>query len=183
MNLKQYTRYQINFSSQWTATASALMGLSFFLRIVYYFGLVSMRDVSVIELITSVIIGILLCGGFVVCLRCIHLNAPGLYGLIGAAQCLMLVVLSFTTGSPLRIVLAILWYTISALVLLATVGGYLPGRLLAGLVFIIPAIVRLFFFDLGQIGLIQWVNELAVLSLLIAYGCFAMGLLPTTKKN
>lgn len=181
MNLKQYTRYKINFDSQWITVSSALMGLSFFMRIVYYFALVSLRDVPVLELLASVIIGILLCGGFVVCLQCLRLNAPGLYGLIGAAQCLMVIVLSFTTGSPLRIILAVIWYALSAVILLATAGGYLPGRLLAGFMFLIPVIVRFFFFDLGQIGLIQWVNELAVLSLLIAFGCFAMGLKSTAK--
>lgn len=178
MNLKRYTQFHINFDSKWIATASALMGLSFFLRIVYYFGLVSLRDVGVIELIASVIIGILLCGGFVVFLQCLRRNAPGLYGIIGAAQCLMIIILSFTTGDAWRIVLAVIWYVLAGSVLLATVGGYLPGRLLGAVMFFIPFIVRFFFYDLGHIGLIRWVQELAVLSILVALGCFVMGLKP-----
>ena len=176
MQLKQYTRYHVNFDSKWTATCGALMGLSFFLRIIYYFGLMSLRDVGIVELLTSAITGIILCGGAVVCLNCLRLNAPGLYGLMGAAQCFLLIVLSFTTGSPLRIILAIIWYILTALVFLATAGGYLPGRLLAGLMFAIPAFVRLVFFDIGQIGLIKWFQELAVLSVLVGLACFAMGL-------
>lgn len=176
MQLKQYTRYHVNFDSKWTAACGALMGLSFFLRIIYYFGLMSLRDVGIIELLSSAILGIVLCGSAVVCLNCLHLNAPGLYGLMGALQCFLLIILSFTTGSPVRIVLAIIWYVLAALVFLATVGGYLPGRLLAGLMFAIPAFVRLFFFDIGKIGLIKWFQELAVLSVLLALGCFAMGL-------
>ena len=181
MNLKQYTRFSVNFDSKWIAAASAMMGLSFFLRIVYYFALVSLRDVGFIELMSSVIIGILLCGGFVVCLQCLRMNAPGLYGMIGAAQCLMIIILSFTTGDAWRIVLAIIWYVLTGLILLATVGGYLPGRLLAAVMFVIPLVVRFFFYDIGHIGLIRWVQELAVLSILVALPCFVMGL--TAKKR
>ena len=176
MQLKQYTRYHVNFYSKWTAACGALMGLSFFLRIVYYFGLMNLRDVGIIELLTSAIIGIILCGGAVICLNGLRLDAPGLYGLMGALQCFLLIILSFTTGSPVRIILAIIWYVLAALVFLATVGGYLPGRLLAGLMFAIPFFVRLFFFDIGRIGLIKWFQELAVLSVLVALGCLAMGL-------
>ena len=34
MELKRYTKYQINFDSKWISACGALMGLSFFLRIV-----------------------------------------------------------------------------------------------------------------------------------------------------
>lgn len=183
MNLKQYTSYQIDFNSKWISACGAIMGLSFFLRIVYYFGLMSLRDVGIIELLISMIAGILLCGGMVVCLNCMRMNAPGLYGIAGAAQCLMLIILSFGTGSAIRIVLAILWYVLAAIILLMTVGGYLPGKLLASLMFFIPAGVRFFFFDIGKIGLIAWVNELAVLSVLIGIGCLAMGLKKTPRKK
>lgn len=182
MQLKQYTRFQVDFESKWITAFGALTGLSFFLRIVYYFGLMSLRDVSIIELLTSALMGIILCG-IVVCMNCLHMNAPGLYGLIGAAQCLLLIILSFTTGSPLRIILAIIWYALTALVLLATVGGYLPGRLLAALMFALPGVVRLLFFDLGKLGIIKWFRELGVLSILAAFVCFAMGLKPASDKK
>jgi hypothetical protein len=160
-----------------------MMGLSFFLRIVYYFGFMSLRDVGIIELLTSMLAGIFLCGGMVVYVSCLHRNAPGLYGMVGAAECLMLIVLSFNTGSALRIILAILWYVLAAVILLITVGGYLPGKLLAALMFFVPATIRFLFFDIGRIGIIAWVNELAVLSVLIGIGCLAMGLKKTPRKK
>lgn len=176
MNLKKYTQYHVNFDSKWINTCGALLGLSFFLRIVYYFGLMNLQDVGALELVTTAIIGIILCGGFVVCLICLHLNAPGLFGMIGAVQCLILMLSSLTAGSPVRIVLAILWYALCAAVLLITVGGYLPGRLLGAGMFWFAAFVRLVFFDLGKIGLFRWVLELAILSAIIGLGCFVMGL-------
>lgn len=178
MKFKQYTHFQVDFSSKWTSACAACLGLSFFLRIAYYFALVSFRDVSIIELLTSGIIGIALCGTMAVYLKFLHRNAPGLYGIAGMIHCLLVVILSFTTGSAGRIILSLLWYGLTALILFATVGGYLPGRLLAALMFAVSIFVRLFFFDLGHIGLIQLVQEFAVLSSFAAFSCFAMGLKP-----
>lgn len=183
MELKRYTKYQINFDSKWISACGALMGLSFFLRIVYYFGLKSLRDVGFIELFTSAIAGIVLCGAMVVFLICLRRNAPGLYGMIGAALCLSVLIASFTTGSPVRIILAIVWYALTALILIGTVGGYLPGRMLAGLMFAIAALVRLLFYDFGHLGLISWVRELGVLSMLASLGCLPMGLEPMVKRK
>lgn len=181
MQFKQYTRFQVDFSSKWTTSFGILMGMSFFLRIVYYFGLMSLRDVGIIELLTSAIVGIFLCGGTVVYLNVLHRNAAGLYGMISAIFCLLVFIVTCTTGNVGRIILAFIWYSLTAFVLLATVGGYLPGKLLAGLMFAIPVVIRLIFFDLGHLGIIRWVQELAVLSSLSAMGCFAMGLKSVSK--
>lgn len=183
MQLRRYTRFQVDFSSKWTATFGVLMGLAFFLRIVYYFGLMSLRDVGIIELLTSAVVGICLCGGAVLFLNILHRNAPGLYGMMGAIQCLLVFILTCTTGNIGRIILAFVWYALTAVILLITVGGYLPGRLLAAVMFFVPVFVRFFFFDLGRIGIIRWVQELAVLCTLTALGCFAMGLKSANNKK
>lgn len=183
MQLKKYTRFQMDFSDKWTEACGALMGLSFFLRIAYYFGLRSLRDVGIVELLTFGIGGILLCGAYVVFQTCLRRNAPGLYGIMGAAHCLLIFILVCSTGNVGRIILALIWYAATAVVLLMTVGGYLPGRLLAGVMFLVPIFVRFFFFDLGHIGIIRWVQELAVLSTLAAFGCFAMGLKPSAHHK
>lgn len=183
MQLKRYMRYQVDFSRKWTASFGLLMGLSFFLRIVYYFGLMSLRDVGTIELLTSALVGVSLCGGTVVCLNVLHRNVPGLYGIIGVVQCLLVFIITCTTGNVGRIALALIWYALTAAVLLITVNGYLPGKLLAGLMFAISVAVRLFFFDLGHLGIISWVRELAILSSLSAIGCFTMGLQPIMRQK
>lgn len=180
---KQYCRYLINFESKWVRACSVLMGLGFFSCLLYYFAIASLRDVGVQELIFALLMGILLCGGFVVCVTCLHLNAPGLYAIMGAVQCLCILILSFTTGNTLRIILSVLWYAVAALVLLKTAGGYLPGKLLAGSMFFIPAIVRILFFDLGSLGILTWVRELSVLCTLAGIGCFAMSLYPIKRTR
>ena len=95
MNLKQYCRYLVDFSSKWTQVSSGLMGLSFFACLVYYFAIVSIRDIGIIELIFALLMGVLLCRGFVVCLACLRLNAPGLYAIMGALQCFCIIKTAF----------------------------------------------------------------------------------------
>ena len=180
--MKQYTRFGLDFNSKWTNTCSGLMGLAFFLRVVYYFALRSFRDVNFFEILITMILGIALCAAFVVYITCLRRNAPGLYGMLGAAHCMTIFVLCCTTGNWVRIILAVIWYASAATVLLATVAGYLPGRLLAALMFAVPAVVRLLFFDLGHIGLIGWVLELSVLAVLVGLSCLAMGLRPIVKR-
>lgn len=183
MNLKQYCRYQIDFTSKWVAAAPIMMGLAFFLNLLYYLAITTARDVFVIELIAAVIFGIILTAAYVICVTCLRLNAPGLYAIMGAVQCLMLLILGCTSGGAFRIVISILWYALAALVLLATTGGYLPGRLLAALMFFIPAGFRLLFFDLGRLSIFEWVKEIPVLLILAGLGSLAMGLKPVNKAH
>ena len=173
---KQYCRYLINFESKWIQGCSILMGLGFFSCLLYYFAIASLRDVGAVELIFALLMGIVLCGGFVVCITCLRLNAPGLYGIIGAVECLCILFLAFTTGDVVRILLSVVWYIPAAFVLLRTVGGYLPGRLLAAVMFFVPVVVRVLFFDLGSIDILAWVRELFVLCTLSGTACFAMSL-------
>lgn len=182
MKLKQYLRFEVNFKSRWIETSAALMGISFFLRLFYYFAVTNLRDIAGVELVFSLFCGLALCIGYIVCLVCIRLNAPGLYGIFGAAFCLMLIILGFMSGDVLRIVLGTLWYFLAAIVLLTTVGGYLPGKLLAGIMFAIPFLVRFFFYDYSKLSFVDWLKEVPILCIIAALGCFAMGLKPRTKS-
>ena len=176
MKLKRYCRYLVDFNSKWVQACSGFMGLSFFACLVYYFAIVSIRDVGVAVLIFALLMGVLLCGGFVVCLACFRLNAPGLYAIFGAVQCFCILILNFGSGDVLRIILSVVWYAFAGAVLIGTAGGYLPGRLLAGVVFFLPVIVRVLFYGIGEIPVLDWVRELAVLGCLAGNGCLAMGL-------
>ena len=174
MKLKQYCRYHVDFKSKWIEVCPLLMGLGFFATLVYYFAITTIQDVPVIEAIAAIVSGVLVAAAFVVCVTCLHLNAPGLYAILGAVQCVAIILLTIATAGAVRIVLAILWYLLAGGVLVLTAGGYLPGRLLAGLMFLIPIPIRFFFFDLGKLGLLQWVRELSVLFIWAGIGCIAM---------
>ncbi|MBE6934678.1 MAG: hypothetical protein E7462_06505 [Ruminococcaceae bacterium] len=183
MTLKQYTRYQIDFKSKWTSVCGVLMGLSFFLRLIYYFGLTNIYDLAVVEILSTMIPGAVLCLAYLFTLSVMRLNAPGVYGILGAVHCFLLMFGTFSSGDGVRIALAVIWYVLAAGVLLLTVGGYLPGRLLASLVFFVPAVVRLFVYDLNHVTLLQWVREFGVLFALVGLACLPMGLKFGTQKS
>ena len=183
MNLKQYTRFQMNFSGQWITACAALMGISFFLRIVYYFGLTNLSDIGIGEIVLEMVMGILICGLFLFLLSAVRLNAPGLYGILGAGYCLVLIVGLFLNGGWVHILLGTVWYLLAAPVLLATVGGYLPGKLLSAAMFAVAWIVRFYCFDLGQLGLFAWVLEMSTLCAIAGLMCLPMSLIPAKSRN
>lgn len=171
MNLKQYLRYQIDFSGKWVQPSALLMGLAFFLRLVYYLCLVSLHDCGIGEIIFSMLLPLLLTCGFIVLLRVVKLNAPGVYGIIGAGLCLLLLINSFWYDDPLRMALSILVYLAAGLVLLATAGGYLPGKLLSSVLFVLPLACRLLFYSIGNLAIIQWFLEASTLFIMASLFC------------
>lgn len=182
MNWKIYERYQMEMNGKWARFCGVMMSVSFFLRIVYYFGLKNLRDIPGSEIFATMILGLLLCAGFVVVLNYLRLNAPGIYGILGAAHCLLLIIGNFSSGSGMRIVLSIIWYLLCALVLLATIAGYLPGRLLSAGMFFMAALVRLLAYDLGKIGLLRCVTEAAVLCAILGIAAIPLALKPIKNK-
>ena len=170
MKLKIYKHYMIDFRSKWLMPSALLMGLSFFLRIVYYFGLTNLSTCSFGEVIFFMILPLLICSGYVVAMSALKLNAPVIYGMLGAGLCLLMVFWSFPTGDVLRIILSILIYVAAGTVLLATTGGYLPGKLLSSVLFALPLVCRFLFYR-GGIGILDWFLEISVLSLLVSLFC------------
>lgn len=170
MKLKQYIRYQMNFRGRWLMPSKLLMGLSFFLRIVYYFGLTSFADHSFGEVLFWMVLPLLTCGAYIVVMSSLKLSNPGIYGILGAAMCLLLIIWSFSTGDALRIVLSILCYLIAGVVLLATSMGYLPGKLLSSVMFAVLLACRVLFYRSG-LGLFDWFLEVSVLTMLASIFC------------
>lgn len=182
MNWKKYNQYQMDMKGKWSRFCGVMMSCSFFLRIVYYFGLKNLRDIPGSEIFATMILGLVLCAWFVVVLNYLRLNAPGVYGILGAAHCLLLIIGNFSSGSVGRIVLSVIWYVLCALVLLATIGGYLPGRILSAGMFFLAALVRLLAFDMGKIGLLRWVTEAAVLCAILALAAIPLALKPIKER-
>lgn len=182
MNWKQYARYQMDFKGKWANTSAVLMGLSFFLRVVYYFGLTNLSACGVGEILFHMALPLLLCGVYIALLSGAKLNAPGIYGMIGAALCVLMVLWGFSTGSVVRVILGLICYLFAGAVLVATAGGYLPGMLLASALFAVPVFVRFFFFDLGKIGIFDWFLEASVLIHLASLFCLTRSLKPVRSR-
>lgn len=171
VKLKQYTRYQIDFGGKWILPAAICMGLSFFLRVVYYFGLTNIFSYNTGTIILQIILPLFLCAGYIVLLRAVKLNAPGVFAIIGAAFCLMILIWNFSTGDILRILLSVVFYLFSGLVLLATAGGYLPGRFLSSAVFLVLLIFRFMLYRPSGTQIGQMVLEISILCIPASLFC------------
>ncbi len=175
----QIKHYRMEMEGRCAITAASLMGLALFLRVFYYFGLVGVNNVGALWLIMGLILPLALEIGFVVLLKGIRLNAPGLYGIIGAAYCLLLLIQSFQYGSVVRIVLGILAYLICGGLVFVVSGGWLSKEIGVTALFATAAI-RFFVFCLGKyifsLSLVAFLPEAAALCGICALGVLVNGL-------
>ena len=71
MNLKlsKTTTCRLNARGTWGERAAAWMGLSFFLRMVYYFGFMNLKDVPTGEIVFSVVLALAISVAFILMLK------------------------------------------------------------------------------------------------------------------
>ena len=183
MQLKQYDPYVIDFKSPWATRCGAVLGVSLFIRVVYFFGLMNLTECNAGTVIFDMILTMGLCVGFLVLFSALRRNVPGIYAIMGAGYCLLLMISTFSSGDALRIVLAVVGYILTGGVLVMTIAGYLPGKLLSSVLFVLTIAVRLFAFDLGKIGLFTWVSELSWFLILVSMFCLTLALKPMKKEK
>ncbi len=171
MATRKKRRIETDFSAKWCKPSAMMMAASLFLRAVYYFGATNFLDINFIEVLLCAFGGLALSFWYLFSLYIKRRNAPRLYGLLGAALCLVLVVWSFYSGSFIRVVLATAWYAIAAGTLLLTVSGSLNNKSMCSAMFIIPIVVRLLAFDIGRLNVFEWILEGSYFLALAAVAC------------
>ena len=127
------------------------------------------------------ILPLLTCGAYIVVMSSMKLNAPPVYGVIGAVMCLLLLIWSFSCGDALRTVLSVLIYLVAGAVLVLTSLGFLPGKLLSSVLFAVPLACRLLFYRNG-IALFDWCLEISVLTMLASLFCLTRCFKPLKRK-
>ena len=111
---------------KWADRAAAWMGLSFFLRMVYYFGFTNLKDVPVMELIFSAILPLLISVAFILVLKLPKLTLPlAAAGLAAAFAVNYFFAEQLNLGGILSGVLVLAM----AGLILAAVLGYIPERM------------------------------------------------------
>ena len=183
MQLKQYEHYVMDFKGKWINKCAAIMGVSLFIRVVYFFGLKSFSECSAMQIIFDMILTMGLSVAFLVFISALRHNAPGLYGLMGCGFLLLAMINTFSSGDILRIILAILFYSAAALALLGTVGGYVPGKLLSSATLLLPTLVRFLAYDLGKLSLFDWALEISQLLIVVSMLCLVWALKPIKTKQ
>lgn len=181
--MKQYDRYRMDFSGQAVRLSGIFMAVSMFLLTVYYLGIRNLQDIGGIAALILFWIPIILGVIYLVLLQMLRWNAPGIYAILGALFCLLLMFGLFTGDSVLRIVLGIPAYLICGAVLVLAAGGYLPGRLPAAICFGVVIAVRFLFFDLGHISGTDWVDEISSLCQLVSLMLLPMGMVKGKSKS
>lgn len=183
MQFKQYKRYHIDFKSKWIQPCAMLMGLSFFLRIFYYFGFRFVSDWSFWDVIFQILLPLVFGGVFTMTLWTAHRDIPGLYGLIGAGFCILSVIWSFYSGNFLYMLLCIVYYVATGAVLLTTSLGLLPGKLLSTVMLMIPVVIRILTIKPFSLGLSGLCLEFSVIALLGSLACFTRTLTELNKRR
>lgn len=85
MNIEKRARCHIRMNSHWAFFSAVCMGLSVFVRTVYYFGLINLRDLDGFSLATQVITPMIIAAGYLIMIKGFRINSPILFGgLIGA---------------------------------------------------------------------------------------------------
>lgn len=149
MQLTKYYDYRMNFKRSWTGASGALMGFALFAKMVHHFGLTDISRCGFFEILFSMALPVLLCAGYIILLRFVKLNAPGVFAILGAALYFLVMVDNIRSGGVLRIVLSLVAYGTAIFLLIATVAGYLPDKIFVlAIGFLIP-VFRFFLFDLG----------------------------------
>lgn len=126
MNLVKRARCHIRMQSRWASVSAVCMGISVFVRTVYYFGLINLRDLSGFELVMDVIFPMIIAASYLIMIKGLQLNSPTLFGgLIGLYAVNYLLLMNATAPGIIVGVLLVL----SAGVFIASGLGYLPNRI------------------------------------------------------
>ena len=176
-------KYRMDPDGKYHLATTALMGLSFFLRVAYYFGFTRLEQTGGFELAMLMIVPMVLEIGFMVMIRGLKLNLPGIYGIMGAVFCAVLIVQSFCVGGVLRIVLSFIAYLVCGAALVGVGWGLLSkslGVCVLGLTFV----VRLLAFDLKyllKLRLFVFMRESSRLCVILSLAFLCAGLFEKDK--
>ena len=125
LKLSKNTQCRLEAKGKWGHWAAAWMGLSFFLRMVYYFGLMNLNDVSGGEIFFSVVLPLIVSVAFILVLKLPKLNYP-----IAAACLAVALSLDYFLTERMSFggVLSGILMLVAAGLSLAAVLGYIPER-------------------------------------------------------
>lgn len=166
MRSNSIPRQKMDFSSKYMTISAFLMGLSVFLRCLYFTGLNSVSVFSGGELFLSLFLPLVLCGSYIAMTSALQRNVPMIYLGLGALICLMAILWSFFEGSILRVLFSVLFYGAGAALLLCILLGILRDNRLAVAVLGLSVVLRVLLWDLHGLDWKEWILELSVLSAL-----------------
>lgn len=149
MQLTRFVQYRVDFKKPWAQYSAVLMGIFIFFRAVWYFAGAAPSGVAKGELWLHMILPLVLGTVYIVLLRGVQLNQPIVYGIIGTVFCSLMMALNFQYPLGFLVILTVLFYGLAALVLLATVLGFLTNRLYLLGIFAVLTVLQYFVSGVG----------------------------------
>ncbi len=180
-------RYHVDFRSNWVATAALFAGVGFFLLCVYYFGFTNLLDCNIGQILFYMLLPMAVLAAVVVILRVMQYDSMQTLCLLGSIYSILMVIRSFSYGSVVNMIIAVVWYLLTASVCIALLTGFLSDKRYMAGAFLFPVVIRFFIVDIAQylltLSLIEFVQEAAALCGLIAFGFVALCFQPIPTKR
>lgn len=136
--LKPSVQYQVDLSSKWITGSGFLMGLFFFLRIVYYLAVEDAASLRGGTLWVHLILPCVCAAAYFVFLRLVRLDVPLLYGILFAMLCIFRIIWGFDSAA----VFWVFWYLLAVAVILGTVSGVIPIQPPLCAVLAVPTVIH-----------------------------------------
>ena len=166
----------MNMDGKRVKASCACIGFSLFLRMAAYFGILNLADAGALDIFFRLALPVLLCIGLIVLMCCMKLHAPGLYGILGCAGCVLLLVMELFRGDLLQILVFSVLYLCAGGVLFVVCAGLLRSSMLAGALFLLLLTLRLVLVSLHTRGLSGLCMEGSVLLLIAGFMMLAFSL-------
>ena len=161
MKLTRSARCHIRMDSKWVYFSAICMGISFFIRTAYYFGLVNLRDLDIISLIAEVILPMIIAAGYLIMIKGLRINSPALFG--GLICVYSINYLLLTELNVSGVFGGVLLITVAG-IFLATGLGFISVRMPILVAAGILALFRLFVIDI--VGYLLPIDQFSLLTYL-----------------
>lgn len=112
MNFTKRVRCFFRLNSAWAQCSAVCMGLSVFIRVVCYLGIINFNDLTPYLIVTQLVLPLVLAAGYLIMLRGLRFNSPVLMGFLSMAFSLCYLLITVRTGAAI----------LSAVLMIATAG-------------------------------------------------------------
>ena len=175
--------------SRGASAAAFFMGISLFLRVLYYFAFCDLSQISKGCTFTHIILPLTALVVFIVLLKGIRLKNAMVYGVVGAVTCISIMIMNFGSHNGFRVILSVLWYLLAAVVLVAEAYGIISNPYINPAAFGLALVLRLLLYPWRSVivsrDFIGTIPELSVVCMLLGMLCYARAirLQPETKTE
>lgn len=172
--------FKLNPNGKWATLSGVLLGIAFFVQAADHLLLHELREVSIWRLLVMMALPMLLEGAWCMSLRAFRIDRAEVYGILGAAFCLILLLQSFFWHGIFQIVLFIILLLAAGAAMVLITWGFFAHRALGALIFLLLSALRVLLVLLHRLGAAHdWLGlltDLPSICMLLAMTVFFAGI-------